>query len=124
MPTYTTYLGVTKLAAGQSNAHVTVNEALDVLDKSIAGRLGINLVGLSTKTLTGAESTNHILHVTATDRACDLVVQATVKSWIVINDGSHTVTVKRSGQTSPSPPSILAAGIKDLLCDGTNIRQV
>lgn len=122
MPTYTAYLGLTKLAQGQSNAHVTVNEALDNLDKAIAGRLPIDLTGLTTKTLTGGESTNHILHVTATTAACDLVVQAAAKSWIVINDGSHTVTLKRSGQAGA--PTVAAGAIKHLLSDGTNVRIV
>lgn len=122
MPTYTTYLGITKLAQGQSNAHVTVNEALDNIDKAVAGRLAIDLTGLTTKTLTGGESTNHILHVTDTDAACDLVLQAVPKSWVIVNDGSHTVTVKRSGQTGA--PTIAAGAIKHFICDGTNVRIV
>lgn len=122
MTTYTAYLGVTKLDAGQANAHVRVNEALDVLDKAIAGRLDIDLTGLTTKTLTGGESTNHILHVTATDAACDLIVQAVPKSWTCINDGSHTVTIKRSGQSSP--PTIAAGAITHFVCDGTDVRVV
>lgn len=120
----TANLGITKLNPGQSNAHVTVNEALDNVDKAIAGRLAISLTGLSTKTLTGAESTNHILHVTATSGACDLVVQALPKSWIVVNDGSHTVTVKRASQSSPTPPTVAAGTSKHLYCDGTNVRAV
>lgn len=120
--TVTTNLGITKLDAGQANAHVRVNEALDDLDAAIAGRLAIDLTGLTTKTLTGAESTNEILHVTATTAACDLVVQATPKHWTVINDGSHTITVKRSGQTGA--PTLIAGAIKPLVCDGTDVRQI
>lgn len=115
-------LGITKLNPGQSNAHIPVNEALDDVDQAIAGRLAINLTGLTTKTLTGAESTNHVLHVTATDAACDLLVQVAVKSWIVINDGSHTVTVKRASQGSP--PTIAAGAVKHFVCDGTDVRLV
>lgn len=122
MPTYTANLGVTKLDAGQANAHVRVNEALDVLDKAIAGRLAIDLTGLTTKTLTGAESTHEILHVTATTAACDLIVQAVPKRWTVINDGSHTVTFKRAAQGSP--PTIAAGAIKHFVCDGTDVRLV
>lgn len=122
MATYTTYLGVTKLTQGQSNAHATVNEALDVLDKAIAGRLELDLTGETSVTLTGAQSTNHILHVTATDAACDLVVQAVAKGWIVVNDGSHTVTVKRAAQAGA--PTVTAAQSKHLYCDGTDVRAV
>jgi hypothetical protein len=115
-------LGITKLAQGQSNAHVTVNDALDNLDRAVAGRLAIDLTGLTTKTLMGGESTRHILHVTATDAACDLVIQAVPKTWVVINDGSHTVTVKRSGQSGA--PTIAAGAIKHFVCDGTDIRVI
>lgn len=122
MTTYTANLGITKLTQGQSNAHVTVNEALDDIDKAAAGRLAIDLTGLTTKTLTGDESTNHILHVTATTAACDLVLQAVPKSWIVINDGSHTVTVKRASQSGA--PTLAAAAVKHFVCDGTDVRLV
>lgn len=122
--TTTPNLGITKLTPGQANAHVTVNEALDDLDIAIAGCLSINLTGLSTKTLTGAESTNYILKITATSGACDLVVQALPRSWIVVNDGSHTVTVKRASQSSPTPPTVAAGASKHLYCDGTNVRAV
>lgn len=119
---YTPNLGITKLDPGQANAHVTVNDGFDNFDKAIAGRLVVDLTGLSTKSLTGGESTNHILHVTATSTACDLVVQAVPKSWIVINGGSHTVTVKRSGQSGA--PTLAAGAIKHLVCDGTDVRLV
>lgn len=122
MPTYTTNLGVAKLDPGQAAAHVRVNEAFDNFDKAIAGRLAIDLTGLSTKTLTGAESTNLILHITATDGACDLIVQAVPKTWVVINDGSHTVTFKRASQSSP--PTLAAGAVKHFVCDGTDVRLV
>jgi hypothetical protein len=119
--TTTANLGITKLDPGQANAHVRVNEALDDLDEAVAGRLALALTGTST-TLTGAQSTAHILHVTSTTAAADLVVQAVPKSWLLINDGSHAVTLKRSGQTGA--PTIAAGAIKHLLCDGTNVRLV
>lgn len=119
--TTTANLGLTKLNAGQSNAHVVVNQALDGLDGAIAGRLALALTG-STTTLTGAQSTAHILHITSTTAATDLVVQAVPKSWVVINDGSHTVTLKRAGQSGA--PTIAAGEIKHLVCDGTDVRLV
>ena len=122
--TTTANLGITKLEPGQSGAHAVVNTALDNLDKAIAGRLGIDLTGETSVTLSGADSTNHILHITATDGACDLVVQAVPKSWVVVNDGSHTVTVKRASQASPTPPTVTAGQSKHLYCDGTNVRAV
>jgi hypothetical protein len=122
--TTTANLGITKLNPGQAGAHAVVNTALDNVDKAIAGRLAIDLTGETSVTLTGPESTNHILHVTATDGACDLVVQALPKSWIVVNDGSHTVTCKRGGQASPTPPAVAAGTSAHLYCDGTNVRAV
>lgn len=119
--TMTANLGITKLNAGQSNAHVVVNQALDGLDTAVAGRLALALTGTST-TLTGSQSTAHILHVTSTTAATDLVVQALPKSWVVINDGSHTVTVKRSGQSGA--PTVAAGAVKHLVCDGTDVRLV
>lgn len=120
--TTTPNLGITKLEPGQAGAHAVVNTALDNVDKAIAGRLAIDLTGLTTKSLSGGESTNHVLHVTATTAACDLVVQALPKSWIVVNDGSHTVTVKRTGQSGA--PTVAAGAIQHLVCDGTDVRLV
>ena len=119
--TTTANIGITKLDPGQSNAHVRVNEALDDLDEALAGRLALALTGSST-TLTGAQSTNHILHITSTAGATDLVVQAVPKSWIVINDGADTVTVKRASQSGA--PTVAAGAIQHLVCDGTDVRAV
>lgn len=119
--TTTANLGITKLNPGQASAHVTVNTAMDGFDASIAGRLALALSGASTS-LTGAQSTNHILHVTSTTIATDLVVQAVPKSWVVINDGSHTVTVKRASQAGA--PTIAAGAVKHVVCDGTDVRLV
>jgi hypothetical protein len=118
---WTQNLGITKLAPGQANAHATVNEAFDNFDKAISGRLVLALTGAS-RTLSGGESTNYMLHVTSTTAACDLVVQAVPKSWIVINGGSHTVTVKRSGQSGA--PTVAAGATKHMVCDGTDVRLV
>lgn len=122
MATYTTNIGITKLVEGQESAHVTVNEALDVLDKTIAGRFALNLSGLSSKTLTAAESTHMLIHVTATTAACVVTVQAVPKVWIVINDGTHAVTLQCAGQSSP--PSVAVGAVKTLVCDGTAVRLV
>lgn len=121
MSTYTANLGVILMDPAQSQPHVPHNDALTAIDNAIAGRLALALTGTST-TLTGAQSTAHILHVTSTTAATDLVVQALPKSWILINDGAHTVTLKRSGQSGA--PTIAAGAIKHLVCDGTNVRLV
>lgn len=119
--TTTANLGITKLNPGQANAHVSVNTALDVLDSAVAGRLALTLTGAST-TLSGSQSTAHILHVTSTTVATDLVIQAVPKSWIVVNDGGHAVTVKRSGQSGA--PTVAAGHSAHLYCDGTDIRSI
>lgn len=41
-----------------------------------------------------------------------------------VNDGSHTVTLKRASQSSPTPPTVAAGASKHLYCDGTNVRAV
>lgn len=118
----TANIGITKLVEGQERAHVSVNDALDVLDKAIAGRLVLDLTGLTDKTLTGGESTAHILHVTATTANAWVVIQKAAKTWVVINDGTHNVTFQTAGQASP--PTLAAGAIKHLVCDGTDIRVV
>lgn len=116
------YIGLTYMEAAQSQPHLVVNEAIDGLAKAIAGRLALNLTGKSTLTLTGGESTNAILHITATDQAVDLVVQTLPKLWVVINDGSHAVTIKRAGQ---SGAPVIGSGTSALAyCDGTDVRTV
>jgi hypothetical protein len=122
MPTYTANIGITKLVEGQESAHVTVNEAFDVIDKTIAGALSLDLSGLSAKTLTGAESSNAIIRVTATTMACTVTMQAVPKIWSLINDGTHAVTVQCSGQSSP--PVAAAGSVKVLVCDGAVVRLV
>jgi len=122
MSSYTANLGLLLMDPAQAQPHLPHNEALVSIDKAIAGALDLDLTGLTTLTLTGAESTAHILHVTTTTAACDLVVQTNPKSWIVINDGAHTVTVKRAAQTGA--PTVAAGAIKHLVSDGVDIRLV
>ena len=122
MASYTAYIGITKLVPGQSSAHLTVNDALDVVDKALAGRLALNLSGLTTRSLGGGASTNAILHVTTTTVACMVTIQAVAKVWQFINDGTHPVTVQCAGQASP--PTIAAGAVKTLVCDGSKIRLV
>ncbi|MCB1955227.1 MAG: hypothetical protein H6948_16185 [Zoogloeaceae bacterium] len=124
MPTYTANLGATKLVEGQAGAHVVVNEALDVVDKAIAGCLAIDMVthGADTKVLTGGESTHAILHVTDAGSASWLVVQAVSKLWVVVNDSAYSLTVQTAGQLSP--PTIAAGAVAQLVCDGADVRLV
>lgn len=120
MPTYTQNLGATLLEQGQANAHAVVNEALAVFDKAIAGRLALALT--ANRSLTGGESTNAILHITSTTGAVALTVQAVPKTWDVINDGSHTVTLQCAGQSSP--PTLAAGTTGRFACDGTGVRRI
>lgn len=120
--TTTANLGITKLNPGQANAHVTVNTALDALDKAIAGRLAPYAVTASVMTLTGAESTAHILQITSTTTAAAIVVQAVPKSWIAVNDGSHTLTFRCPSQVGG--PTVAAGHSAHLYCDGTTVRAI
>jgi hypothetical protein len=122
MPTYTTNIGITKLVEGQEAAHVTVNEALDVLDSAVAGLAALDLTGLTTLNVTPTESTNMILQVTATTAACTLTIQAVPKVWVFINGGAHAVTIQCAGQTTP--PTVAAGATKVVVCSGTKILVV
>lgn len=118
---FTANLGITQLTQGQAAAHVTVNEALAVLDVAIAGRLALALT-TATRGLSGGESTRAMLHVTSTTMACALEVQAVPKVWVLINGGTHAVTLRVSGQASP--PVIAAGKSAILVCDGTIVRRI
>lgn len=120
--TTTANLGVTLLEPGQANAHVTVNEALSAMDKAIAGRLELALTGAALA-LTGAQSTNAILHIVSTAVACTLTVQDKPKQWSVINDGDADVTITVDGQT-PTPPTVEAGRAAIVACDGAAVRRI
>ncbi|OJX04569.1 MAG: hypothetical protein BGO72_21390 [Burkholderiales bacterium 70-64] len=120
----TTNLQIPLIDANQDQPTTAANEAIELLDTAIAGRLALNMTGLSTRTLTSAEAVNAMLHVTATTAACELLLPASPKRWLVINDGSHTLTLKRSGQSTPAPPTVAAGASALAYCDGTNIRKL
>lgn len=120
----TTNLAITLIETGQAQKEVTANDGFQTLDAAVAGRLAIDMTGLATRTITAAEAVHAMLHVTATTAACEIVLPASSKQWLVINDGSHTLTCKRSGQTSPTPPTVAAGAAALVFCDGTNIRKL
>lgn len=121
---YTPNLGLILLEQGQAQPHVPHNEALVAIDKALAGVLSIDMVahGSDAKFLTGAESTNAMLRVVNAASASWLVVQAKPKAWIVINDSAHPLTVQTAGQAAP--PTLPAGTVRQLVCDGANVRQV
>lgn len=115
-------LGITKLNPGQSGAHALTNEAFDSLDKAIAGVLSLDLTGLTSLSLTGAQSTNQIIMVTDTTAACVLIMQDKPKTWTIVNDGSHTVTIRANSQVGGPT---LAAGVMGIfVCLGNEVRKV
>lgn len=118
----TSNLGITKLEPGVNQAHVTVNEGFDLFDSAIAGVTNIDLSAADTVTLSGGESTRHILLAKNATKASWVVVQKQPKTWVFINQCSFSVTVQTSGQASP--PTIAAGATKHLVCDGTDIILV
>lgn len=120
---FTPNLGLTYLAVGQQQAHVIFNEALQNLDKIIAGMFNIVIPSGDTISLTGGESSNAILRLAAASAARWVIVQNTPKLWVFINDTAFNVTVQVAGQatTTPVPPN----SIKLLVCDGLfGVRMV
>lgn len=113
-------LGITKLSPGQSNAHLTVNDVADVLDKAVAGLQPLALTG--SRTLTGGESTAAILRITSATGPTTLTIQALPKTWVLVNESTHAITVQCAGQ--PTPPVVAAGAVRLLVCTGAAIRLV
>lgn len=117
---YTPNLGIEKLTPGQSSAHVTVNEAMDNFDRAIAG--AYSFTGGGAVTLTGGQSTNHLLICTSASSATTVTIQAVPKTWIAINRSAHSLSFKTPGQATPV--TIASGAVRHIACDGTDIVLV
>lgn len=118
----TSNLGITKLEPGVNQAHVTVNEGFDLFDSAIAGVTNIDLSAADTVTLSGGESTRHILLAQNATKASWVVIQKQPKTWTFINKSGFSVTVQTPGQVTP--PTIANNAVVNLVCDGTDILLV
>lgn len=117
----TTGLGLTFLDARQTQPHLVVNEAIDNLDRAIAGRLSLDMTGLGTLTLTNAQCSTYFINPHSAPADFDLIVNGNQKAYVVINDTSHMCTFKSASGTAV----IIPAG-NTVLCyfDGTNMHAI
>lgn len=116
----TAYLGVQLMDASQAQPHVTHNEAIVDIDKAIAGRFAKDMTGLTSYTLTAAESTNHQINVYGTPSgAFTINVQGVAKSWVFVNDTAQEATFKTSAGTGVI---VRPWSFVHLFCDGTNVH--
>ena len=115
-------LGITLLEARQTQPHIVVNEALTNLDKSVSGRLPIDMTGLATITLSNADCSYLMLNPFDTPTgAFDLIVNGNVKMYLVINDTPNTCTFKSATGTSVT----ILTGVTSLCYfDGTNMHKI
>lgn len=116
----TPYLGVQLLDAAQAQPHLTHNQAIIDIDKAVAGRFAKDMTGLSTYTLTAAESTNHQINVFGTPSAAFTInVQGNAKTWVFVNDTAQEATFKTSAGTGVI---VRPMSYVHLFSDGTNVH--
>lgn len=116
----TAYLGVQLMDASQAQPHVTHNEAIVGIDKAVAGRFAKDMTGLTSYTLTAAESTNHQINVYGTPSAAFTVnVQGVAKTWVFVNDTAREATFKTSAGTGVI---VRPWSYVHLFCDGANVH--
>lgn len=119
----TTNLLATKIEESQSQKATTANNAFDVFDTAIAGKLS-QAITTADVTLTDAQARNAIIELsgTLTDNR-NLIVPARTKIYAVKNgtSGAYTVTVKTSGGTGV----VVTQGATAIVyCDGTNVVEL
>jgi hypothetical protein len=115
-------LGFTLLEARQTQPHIPVNEALINLDRAAAGRVPLDMAGLATKTLTGAECSYWMLNPYGTPTGnFDLIVNGNIKPYLIINDTSYQCNFKSASGAAVAIP----AG-NTVICyfDGANMHAI
>lgn len=122
-------LEYTELANGQVDQYATANEAMQVLDDAIAGRLTINFASdanLTLSTTAGSEQWRDKF-MTFTDTSSPLVLTAgrdvifpakNGPEYIITNSTAQTLTLKISGQTGIT---LAASTTGRFYYDGTDI---
>lgn len=115
-------LSAPHVSSSQAQKEVTINEAVDVLDKAIAGTLTKSVAGGSNVTLTTTEAQHAVLKLTGVLTAnIQVIVPSKSKQWSVYNStsGSYTLTVKTA---SGSGVAVAQGSSVPLYCDGTNVN--
>jgi hypothetical protein len=114
---------ITLIEQSQAQKEVTANEAFNVLDAAIAGRLALTSTGGST-TLTDAQARNAVIDVSGA---------LTSPSTVIVPDRSHVFTVKNSTSgaqaltvktASGAGVTVPAGATQTLYCDGTDVFLV
>lgn len=116
----TAYLTVTELSESQSQKATSVNQALEILDKAIAGTLSKSITSADV-TLSTDEARYAVISLSGTLTGNrNLIVPAVSKIYLIKNatSGSYTVTVKTPSGTGVT----VAQGTQAFVyCDGTNV---
>lgn len=114
-------LGITLLSSSQSSKYVTVNDAIDLLDEALCGRLAIAMTDADYTFASSDALGNMVFVFTGTLTAGRNVIVPTNKKLYVVSNqttGGFSLTVKTSGGTG------IALSTTDyvlLYCDGTNV---
>lgn len=120
--TLTTGLGITLVEARQTQPHLVINEALNVIDKTVSGRLPIDMGGLATLTLSNANSSYFILNPFGTPSGnFNLTVNGTTKAYLIIND---TAFICSFGAATGSRQSVYPGKALHCYFDGTNMHPI
>lgn len=126
--TATTNLGITHLSLGQGQKEVTINQAYDAFDLSVAGFLSLSVAGSSDVTLTdtfpSGQAKNSIIKFTgALTGDINVIVPSLSRTYVLENatTGAQTLTVK----TAAGSGFVLTQGNTSLcFCDGTDVFDV
>ena len=116
----TTNLLATKIETQQSQKEVTANDAFDVFDKAIAGRLS-QAITTADLTLTTDQARNAIIDLTgALTGNRNLIVPTRAKMYLIANNttAAFSLTVKTAAGTGVTVPQ---GGRAFVFCDGTNV---
>lgn len=115
-------LGLPHVDPAQNNKPATVNQTFDGLDEAMAGLTEKDCSAGGTITLSLAEWSNMVLHLTGAPSAgFNVVVPTNKKIYIVDNASGQTATVKTPSGTGTACST---GTVRILRCDGTNIVAV
>lgn len=118
-------LSIPHLSANQTNPDVTINDAIDRLDKALADSLSV-AVTTADVTLTSTEALENVYILTTGTLTADrALIFPTNKKFYFVEHGSgggFNITLKTAAQVGGV---VLANGDRSLIyCDGTNIIEI
>jgi hypothetical protein len=119
-------LGLSQIAATQSNKHVTANDQVGQLDAALTEVLSVEVDDTNVATVLTQNFQRHAFFdvvdaVTPPDAAITVAVPAIKRGLFVVrNETAQLVTVEITGQLAASP-TVNAGQAGLLLCDGVNV---